>query len=681
MNYMRFKIAILYCMLLLAPVLVMSQDTVRHQTFKEVEISAQRIPSVSRSITPMQVVDLEKIERSGVSQLSEVLQKMAGLTIKDYGGIGGIKTVSARGLGSQFSLLSIDGVAVNDYQNGQVDMGRYLLGNTAYVSFANGQEDNLFQSARAFASGNVIQMQTRMPDLWAKNWRLKVSLEGGSYGYLNPTLVWDQKIGKRMALSVMGSYMNSKGDYPFTLYYTPDKQDSSSHERRKHSEVRMGVAEANWYWQINENSQMMAKIHWNKALRNLPGPVVYYNQNIGTDRTLDELLFGQVKYEQRLNDNWRYKLLGKVQGSSCVYEDTAANGMAGVYMKNEYHQQEYYLSGVAEGRLLKGWKMSLALDGSKNDLQSNMDVNNEVTRWSGQGVLATSYEYKKIGASANVLGTLTKDYCMGETKNSYQRVSPYVGAWWMALQKYDSTGMNGNSLRVRYFFKENYRVPTFNDLYYFLTVPHDLKPERALQHNLGLSYMGHYDGEKADVNMTATLDGYYNMVRDKLVAMPTNNLFFWTMMNIGEVNVWGIDAVAEVNVDVWNCNFSLSGNYSYQYAVDVTDVDSKTYKNQIVYTPRHSGGVDLYVTLPWFDCGYTLLAVGKRYCEAQNDEESMVKGYLDHGITLRKEWILSGMGTLELQAKVMNLANVQYEVVRSYPMMGTNYKIKLVWNF
>ena len=170
-------------------------------------------------------------------------------------------------------------------------------------------------------------------------------------------------------------------------------------------------------------------------------------------------------------------------------------------------------------------------------------------------------------------------------------------------------------------------------------------------------------------------------MRDKLIAIPTNNLFYWSMMNLGRVSIWGLDVMGEVNVDVWGCEFSLSGNYSYQHAVDISEEGSKMYGHQIAYTPKHSGGADLYVVLPWFEVGYSLVAVGDRYRMGQNVDRYLVEGYVDQGITLRREWILSGMGSLEVQAKVMNLFDVQYEVVNNYPMMGRNYRLKLAWNF
>ena len=79
-----------------------------------------------------------------------------------------------------------------------------------------------------------------------------------------------------------------------------------------------------------------------------------------------------------------------------------------------------------------------------------------------------------------------------------------------------------------------YRAPTFNDLYYLRVGNTNLRPERADQYNLGLTWNGTFGKEGAGW-LSATLDGYYNSVEDKIVARPT--LFIWKMMNIGKVQI------------------------------------------------------------------------------------------------------------------------------------------------
>ena len=162
-----------------------AQDTSRRAvTLPEVNIvNPNARPEELRVQTPTQVIDATEMQRLGGTLLSDAARRLVGVTLKDYGGIGGIKTVSARGLGSQFSTLTIDGVAVNDCQNGQVDLGRYTLGNSSYISFANGQTDNLLQAARAVATGSVLNMETAVPEFGDRPFNLMADVAAGSYGY------------------------------------------------------------------------------------------------------------------------------------------------------------------------------------------------------------------------------------------------------------------------------------------------------------------------------------------------------------------------------------------------------------------------------------------------------------------------------------------------------------------
>ena len=207
-----------------------AQDTVYR--LDEVEVSAQRTPVTSRTVAPTQVLDAQQLEQQGVRQLSDAVKQMAGVTLKDYGGVGGMKTVSARGLGSQFSTVTVDGVAVDNSQNGQVDLGRYLTGNAAYVSLSQGQDQQPLLSARAYAAGNVLNLETAEPQFhYGERTNMKVGVEVGSFGLLNPFALWEQRWGKKLRTSLWAGYMQSAGNYPFTLYYTHDRQGETSREK------------------------------------------------------------------------------------------------------------------------------------------------------------------------------------------------------------------------------------------------------------------------------------------------------------------------------------------------------------------------------------------------------------------------------------------------------------------
>jgi len=121
-------------------------------------------------------------------------------------------------------------------------------------------------------------------------------------------------------------------------------------------------------------------------------------------------------------------------------------------------------------------------------------------------------------------------------------------------------------------------------------------------------------------------------------------------------------------------HLNLSGNYSWQKAIDVTNREAKNYKDQLPYTPQHSGNLSAMLENPWLNIGYTATMMGKRYYLAQNLPENEIEGYCEHTATLWREFGLKG-GKFRLQAEIINLTNEQYDVIKYYPMPGRSWRL------
>lgn len=638
-----------------------AQDTI--QVLDEVDVTSQRTPARLLTAAPTQVLDAAQIEEQGFLQLSDAVRQMAGVTLKDYGGVGGMKTVSARGLGSQFSAVTIDGVAVDNSQNGQVDLGRYLLGNAAYVSFSQGQQQEPLLSARAYAAGNVLNLETAEPQFFlAERTNLKVGMELGSFGMMSPSALWEQKWSRRLKSSLWVNYLKSDGNYPFTLYYTASRNDSSSRESRQHSAMRMFSADGNLFYTLGQGNTLTAKIHYMNGWHQLPGHVRYYRQEPSAESTHEEALFAQAKWKLE-RKGWKTQVLGKVQSNYDQYEDSNYIRSTTHYLMNEYRQQEGYLSGSAEVEATPWLSVNAAADGDWSHLRSNLGQRNDVTRRTLLAVAAARLHHGPLEARANLLATYSVDWVTDlDTNPTYRRLSPYA-----ALMYTPVTG-----LTLRYFYKETFRVPNFSELYFFLSLPRNLRPERARQHNFGFTY--------ANSMLSITTDAYYNRVLDKLIAKPGENMFYWTMDNLGRVHILGVDVTANLQLSVFN----LQLNYSFTHAVDRTDpndpVQGRLYGHQIPYTPRHSGGGCLRWESRWVNLGATAMVVGHRYTFAENSAATRLPAYCDLGISADHRFDLR-WGTLRAQVQVLNLLDTQYEVVLFYPMMGRNYRLSIMYEF
>src|ERR1700741_1673063 len=122
---------------------------------KEVKVKEKPLPQV-QTMSPTQQVDITDLNQVSAISVADAVRDFAGVNIKDYGGIGGLKTVSVRGLGADHLAVLYDGVAINDAENGQIDLGKYNLNSIGQITLYNAQPDNILNPARSFASASVI---------------------------------------------------------------------------------------------------------------------------------------------------------------------------------------------------------------------------------------------------------------------------------------------------------------------------------------------------------------------------------------------------------------------------------------------------------------------------------------------------------------------------------------------
>ena len=650
-------------------------DTVRAYALPEVTVmDSHRLREV-RSVAPVQSLSREELEHQHALQLSDAVKRFSGVTVKDYGGVGGLKTVSVRSLGAQHTVIGYDGIAITDCQTGQIDLGRFSLENVGWVALSNGQDDNIFQPARFFASAGVLHIETLAPEFEAEErTHLRAKVKAGSWGLANPSLRIERKAGRKWALTGDAEWMSSDGRYPFTLYYG-DENDASSREKRQNTEVRALRAEAGLYGTFSGREQWRLKAYYYQSSRGLPAAATYY-YNHSSQHLWDKNAFVQSNYRKEFGRRFALRLAGKWNWSYQRYLDPDYKGSTG-QTENNYYQQEYYLSASALWRALDNLSFSLATDGSVNRMNADLRDFAKPVRYSWLTALAGKYVTSWMTLSASVLATwVHEDVAQGNSAGMHRKLSPYAGVSFKPF--------SGEEFHVRFFYKDIFRLPSFNDLYYGQTGNIDLKPENARQLNVGLTYTKRLC--EAVPYLTLTADAYVNRVTDKIVAIPTKNLFVWSMVNLGKVDIKGVDVTGSLGIRLHEgYSLNLSGNYTYQRALDVTDPDpstaeGKTYKHQIAYTPRVSGSGQAVLETPWVDLSYAVLFSGKRYMLGQNIAENRLSGYTDHSVSARREFRWRDVSA-SVAVEVLNLADKNYEIVKNFPMPGRSFRVTVGINY
>lgn len=292
------------------------------------------------------------------------------------------------------------------------------------------------------------------------------------------------------------------------------------------------------------------------------------------------------------------------------------------------------------------------------------------TRYTSLTALNVRYRLNVLTVNGVLLGTYINERVKaGKKPDDLSRLSPGVS---VSVQPW-----RDEQLYFRAMYKSTFRTPTFNDLYYYRLGNRKLRPEKADEYNIGVTW-SILPASFMDY-LSFTVDGYFNNVTDKIVAFPTT--YAWTMANYGKVHVTGVDiTLASAFSLSRKVQLTLSGAYTFQKAVDLTDPDSKSYKHQLPYTPRHSGNVSAVIDMPWVDVGYSIVGVGKRYCLSQNIPVNKIDGYAEHTLTLSHEFLFRGY-RLDLQGEIINLTDKQYDVIKYYPMPGRSWRVTGTFKF
>lgn len=650
-----------------------SQSKVRHQTslsdtllkLKEVTIYSNRM---QKKMSPVQILSGKELEKLNVYSVADALRYFSGVQIKDYGGIGGLKTVNIRSMGSHHVGVFYDGIELGNAQNGVVDLGRFSLDNMEVISLYNGQKSAIFQPAKDYSSASTIYMQTRKPLFKGeKKNNLNIGVKGGSFSTINPSLLWEHRFNERISSSISTEYMYTSGRYKFT-YAKKDGYDTTA--VRQNGDVRMLRLENAFFGKIPKG-EWKAKAYLYNSERGYPGAAV--REEPGKfrhqDRQWDTNLFVQGSFQNYFKPWYSLLANGKYAYDYLHYLSDPRLDVTTMYVDNHYRQQEIYASAAHLFTIYPWWSMSLSNDFQWNTLRADLIDFVYPTRNTILTSAATSFDFNRLMLQASLLythvddNTRTKGANAG-TKNKY---TPSVIATWQPLTKLP--------LNVRAFYKKVFRMPTLNDLYYTFIGNKDLKPEYTTQYDVGITFSHTWNNHWLK-SLDLQIDGYYNEVDDKIIAMPTSNQFRWTMINLGHVEIRGLDAAIRGEWGFGKVELSTLFNYTYQKAQDFTDPTSEWYGGQIPYIPWHGGSIILNGSYQTWSCNYSFIYTGERYEAVANIPENYAQPWYTHDFSLSKtfQWEKTG---IRVTAEINNIFNQQYEVVQCYPMPGTSFKIKL----
>jgi vitamin B12 transporter len=635
-----------------------AQDTLKTVTIFSIK---------SNSVTPVQTLNGVALERMNSLSVADAARYFSGVQLKDYGGLGGLKTLDVHSMGSNHLGVFYDGIELGNAQNGTVDLGRFSLDNIEQMDLYNAQKGVIFQPAKGFASAASIYLQSRKPVFKGdEQTHGKVSFKTGSFGLINPSVRLEQKVTDHIAATFSSEWTHGDGQYKFR--YTNGTYDTTA--IRKNAAIDAWRIEGGLSGQFKDSSTWTLKTYYYNSSRGLPGAIVS-NVFQRPQYQWDRNFFVQSSYNKKIG---KYStMINARYGYDYVrYRDPDIVTIDGILI-NRYRQHEYYISSANQYKLTSFWDVALSADFQVNEMTAvNLDHFAIPTRYTTLLALASQLHFKRLDVQGSLLATIvnetTKLYAAASNQREY---TPTIITSWQPF--------NDPAFRVRSFYKSIFRMPTFNDLYYGTIGNTTLKPEYTKQYDAGFSYTRNMPGLWQYLSIQ--VDGYYNNVTDKIIAVPGGKQFRWTMQNIGKADIYGLDAgiqtalhsIASVQTD-----FSLK--YTYQRAMDVTSPGEINYKDQIAYVPLHSGSFVTHASWKNYDINYSFIYVGARNSQGYESPANYIEPWYTSDISLLTHFNY-GKKTVKLSCEVNNLLNQYYDVVINYPMPGRYYRFAISINY
>lgn len=611
------------------------RDTV--YALPEVLVEDERASNVqTRTLAPVTTLPQESIRQTGARQVGEALSYIPGVFIKNYGGLGGLKTMSLRGTSAAQTTVLLDGVRINSSQNGVVDLSAFPVGMVEAIDVVRGGESALFGAS---ALGGVVNIRTvaarRVPQLFAYS-------HCGSFGTLG--VGGSARFLVDSAVVLIGAeHQLSDGDYPFPF----NEFGSTRTVRRANGDFRnttgligigSDVAGGQWHLHVLGRS----------TERGTPGAVVQGSIEEEKARLAERDVLAIVRTAYTLSPTVTLHATASGKYNSFRYRDAnaavyGANGIDETFTARD-------ASAAVRTHIVEwGQVHELQVETGYAELRGKM-LQPEVGQFVQRKTASLSGRVERIvqwddGNSLIVQGALRVD----SHSDAGTAVSPVLACSW-------HTAHIPVVLRAHWGY--NFRPPSFNELYYLNFGTAGLRPERSHSLTIGAQW-------QATSSVSADAHAFLIDTRDKIVALPISPAT-WSARTIPGVQTRGIELA--VRCALADTLLHCTAAYTLQTSVNRTN-NSATRGKELPYVPQSVVAAMASARVLGADVGMQVQYTGARYSLEGESPNALLPAFVTVASSLSFSFVVEGIH-LRAHARCDNIFNEDYSVIRNYPMPG-----------
>lgn len=633
---------------------------------KEIEIVDSRPSGEEISPVPLQIITRNELKQRAMLSAADAVKTFSGVVLRDYGGIGGLKTVKVRSLGSNHTAVFRDGVQISDIQTGQIDLGRFQLHGVDEVVLYQGHANLVGLPARHYASAAALHIRSFYPNLHERTTSGSAGIALGSFGQNHATFDLHHRAGRNVTTGISAERLAAHGQYKYRIF-AGNLYDSVA--LRENTDIETYNLHGYLFVHRPNGSKFQVRTWIQDSKRGLPGAVVLYQQ--GADERLTNRDFCiNLRYIGRPSARLSIQSNITFTENHLNYFDPTYPNLAGK-IDQLYVQREFYGSHATAIHSKGNFDFGLSQDLIINTLTTNLTGQKQARRSTSLTVASSQWMYNRWSLQASMLATVIDEKEFAASKIPLRtRLSPSVSAGFRISDT--------PTLRLRLSYSEVFRMPTFNDLYYTLSGNRNLLPETARLWNIGMVASYKLNDK---VRFLIGVDIYRNSVTDKIVAVPTRNLFVWSMRNLGMVSITGAEFKLDATIKICQRFHSrLSINYSRQEARDITSPDLPVYGHQIAYIPFETLSASATLSNSRLSFGYYMLFNGFRYALGENIAANFLPGWYVSDVSAKYQFEIATVDVI-LRGAINNLFDHQYEVIRSFPMPGRSVNLSVLFQY
>jgi iron complex outermembrane receptor protein len=563
-------------------------------------------------IFPYSVYRINNSLYENTGNLSEVLFKNSPFQIREYGR-GMMSGISIRGSAPSHVQVLWHGIPLNSPLNGQTDLNTVSGALFQNISIIKGGTSVMFGSG-AMAGSLII----KNPLNFTGKLDGAIIYSGGQFGNINP----------------VGTFFisNKKHALKIGLYYRDDK-NLYTIEKKNYT---------------NRNAEIFKNDYTlDYAFRHKNHTIDFHIYNSYTDRNLPGTLT-TVSHAKLVDFNYRYALNYHYHKGDFVFNVNTAR-LSEHY--RYYHDKTQGISGegsaftyVVKSGITYFTDYDIIFFGEAGiqKVSGKTKNFNEQSLWKNHLLSGLRFFYNSHRLTAGLRKNIFGGYRLP--------LADFVQWKWRISKKY--TIQLGTS--------KNYRIPTFNDLFWEPGGNPGLHPETARE----WEFTQILSGKK----LLIQLDIFHKHTKNLIKWRPTDN-GFWSPVNIESVTAKGVELSALNNITVNHLKFHIKSGIQYHSVIN--DATGK----QLVYTPEITGFINTSAKYKSISVHYGFRYQDHYYTDPQH--HSIVYGHWLHNIGLeyRFENLFAGI-------EINNLFNQYYVLMPSRPMPGREitWKIKYLIN-